>query len=128
RIEESTDSMHIKVGNESIPVADRTPGPSPGVLVETRKTECVRYHCGAGHVCTCNYAMGNLLGVKGFTVEKKFGIKPPRSPTVQYLNHCRYADTQQVRVRLQIRRQCGNSPDIEVVISPAIQPASNARR
>src|SRR5690349_9107575 len=100
RIEESTYAMHFEIGDQGIPVAHRTPRASPGVLVEPSKSECIRYHRGGGHVRTCDHAMRNLLRVKSLAVEKKFGIKLSRPPTIEYLFYGRHVYSQEVRHRL----------------------------
>src|ERR1035437_3953701 len=73
-IEEGPTAMHLEVGDESVPVRDRTPRTGPGVKVDTGQSERRRDQHGRG----CS------IGAESFAIEEKFGVEFARPPSIQY--------------------------------------------
>src|SRR4051794_4892438 len=86
RIEESAFAVHLKSGNERIPVGNRPPA-CPRMQIHSRQTERWREQRGTWHVCAGDNAIRDLLGIKGFAVQDQLSIELTRSPTVEHISY-----------------------------------------
>jgi hypothetical protein len=74
RIGEGTTAMHLKVGDEGVPLRDRTPPTGRGVKIDASQSERTRDQNGSG----------SSIGAESLAFEEKFGVEFARSPTIQH--------------------------------------------
>src|SRR5262245_58732171 len=80
RIEEPALPVHLEIGDQRVPVGDRSPRTGPRVLVEARQSKCVWYQRGAWHIRSCDDAVRHLSWIERFAVENYFRIEFAGSP------------------------------------------------
>src|SRR5262249_16626286 len=111
RIKEPAFAMHFQVGHERIPVSDRSPRASPGVLVEARQPEGVWNQRRARDIRASDNAIRDLLRIERFAIQKDLGIKFSWSPTAEHCSQRRYTNAKKVGHWLEVgggRRNAAN--------------------
>src|SRR5450759_1615552 len=86
-IEEPAFPVHLKVGNEGVPVRHGTPA-GPGMQVHSPEPKSWGNQRRARNVRSSDNTICDLLGVECLSVQDQLGIEFSWPPTVQHLSNC----------------------------------------
>jgi hypothetical protein len=114
-VEEGSLPVHLEIGDEGVPVRDRTPA-GPGVQVHSGETEGRRDERGRG------------LSVRPepFPVQEDLGVELARSPPEEHLAQRVLRHAEESRHRREIGRQVDDGPHVQVLVGPAVQAMTDA--
>src|SRR5438445_12509596 len=115
RIEEGTLPIHLRVGDVRVPVGDRSPA-RIRVQVDPREAKGRRKKGG-----------GRLpVRTERLSIHVQLGVVLTGSPAGEHLAYGGLVHAEQVRDRLQVRRQRNDRADVEIAVGPAIAPLTDA--
>src|SRR4030095_8267265 len=126
-IEECPDAVHFYICNKRIPVGHSSPSTGPSVLIISRKTKRVWKERCSRYIRPSNNAIGDLLRIKGFSIEKKLSIKFSRSPTVENGFDSLHIGSQEISYGLEIGRERCNCSNVQIAVRPTVKPTTNSK-
>ena len=113
---EVADPVHLEVGDEGVPVGDRSPA-GVGVQVDAGKPERGRYER------RCRLA----VRPKRLAIHEELGVELARAPARGDLAHGCLVHLQQIGQRLLVRGEGDDRADVEITIGPAVEATPDSR-